>query len=159
MCLTGGIGDLARFENFKFCACYNIYFFHSAVCKPLGMESGKILDSAITASSAYSSSYVPHHGRLNLNHGAGGWAPASAKKDTSWIQVDLGDTMSVTGVATQGRCNCKSSYWVRSYTVSYSADGRDWEFLKESGSTKVGLLMLYLFPNFKFIHVGNLFFQ
>ena len=108
-----------------------------AVCKPLGMESGKILDSAIKASSVYSSGFVPHHGRLNLNRGLCGWAPAYAKKDTSWIRVDLGDTTSVTGVATQGRCNSYNNHWATSYTVSYSSDDRHWEFLKESDRTKV----------------------
>ena len=102
------------------------------------MESGKILNRAIKASSAFGSNFVPHHGRLNINRGLCAWTPTAEGKDTSWIRVDLGDTMSVTGVATQGRCN--SDKWVTSYTLSYSTDDGDWELYKESDSTKVCLL-------------------
>ena len=123
------------------------------------MESGKILDPAIEGSSVFNINFLPHYGRLNVNRGGCGWSPKSAERDSSWIRVDLGDTMSVTGIATQGVCNSDHNFWVTSYSVSYSVDFGDWEFLKESGSTKVGLLTLFLFTTFKFTHIGNLFFQ
>jgi hypothetical protein len=100
------------------------------------MESGKILDSAITASSHYDYRLIPANGRLNTNRGYCAWTTSIVGKESAWIQVDLGDIIRVTGVATQGRCG-RWPQWVTSYTVSYSTDGEIWEFYKESGSTKV----------------------
>ena len=100
------------------------------------MESGQILDSAITASSFYSEYYKPWFGRLNLHLGRCAWIPKTEGRDNAWIQVDLGEIKLVTGVATQGRCT--DDLRVTSYTVSYSTDGGNWEFYKESDSTKVG---------------------
>ena len=108
------------------------------------MENGKILDTAITASSVYGKDYLAAHGRLNLNSAGCAWASAILGINTAWIQVDLEDIKSVTGVATQGRCN--ANQWVTSYTVSYSTDGQSWDFFKESDSTKVRpVLKLLLF--------------
>jgi hypothetical protein len=104
------------------------------------MESEKILDSAITASSFYDSRYVPGNGRLNVHfHGARcAWTTTKEGRDNAWFQVDLGNIVSVTGVAIQGNCAIDLFEWVTSYTVSYSIDGKNWEFFEESSSTKVG---------------------
>jgi hypothetical protein len=110
------------------------------------MESGRILDSAITASSHYDYRLIPANGRLNTNRGSCAWATSIVGKESAWIQVDLVDIIWVTGVATQGRCS-QWQQWVTSYTVSYSTDGEIWEFYKESGSTKVRYP--YFLSNFK----------
>ena len=47
-------------------------------------------------------------------------------------QVDLGYTVSVTGVATQGASD--SQDWVRSYQLSYSDDGSSWLSYYETGN-------------------------
>ncbi|CAB4020032.1 Hypothetical predicted protein [Paramuricea clavata] len=104
-------------------------------CTPLGMESGKILDGAITASTSYNSELGPANARLNVHRGWCAWTTNNAGKQSGWIQVDLGDIIWVTGVATQGRC--VHPQWVKSYKVSYSTDGQNWEFYDESGSTKI----------------------
>ena len=101
------------------------------------MESGQILDSAITASSFYSEYYKPWYGRLNLYLGRCAWSTLTAGRDNAWIQVDLGDINLVTGVATQGRCT--EDERVTSYTVAHSTDGVNWKFYKESEIPKVGL--------------------
>jgi hypothetical protein len=101
------------------------------------MESGIILDSAITASSYHSNGLIPANARLNLNRGDCAWTTTRAEQQSAWIQVDLSDIISVTGVATQGRCTSRWTQWVTSYTVSYSTDGEKWRFYEESGSTKV----------------------
>ena len=88
--------------------------------KPLGMESGAIPDSSITASSTYLPSYPPHSARLNKNRL--GWAPKTNAAG-EWIQVDLGKVKEVTAVATQGENRVKS-YWVKSYILQYSNDGK-----------------------------------
>ena len=115
--------------------------FHAEPCTPLGMESGKILDSAITASTYYNNQLGPANARLNLNRGWCAWTTTDAGEQSGWIQVDLGYIIWVTGVATQGRCVWQQ--WVTSYKVSYSTDGQNWEFYDESGSTKVSLTFFF----------------
>ena len=111
------------------------FLFQTEPCIPLGIESGKILESAITASSFYDDNFKPAYGRLNVYRGSCAWTTTGAGRVNAWIQVDLSDIMSVTAVATQGRCVWDE--WVESYTISYSTDGEKWEFYKESGSIKV----------------------
>lgn len=108
--------------------------------KPLGMENGRIKDSQITASSTFSTDpdadYFPHYARLNLQSNiaaggriVGGWAPDPAVEDISKsvIQVDLGSTMVVTMVATQGRAETTYNQFTSSYVLSYSVDRKDWK--------------------------------
>ena len=117
-----------------------IFFPSGSVCvapKALGMESGKIPDNAITASSSYSSSHKPAYGRLNRVLGSCAWTTTSGGKSNSWFQVDLGEFATVTGIATQGSCKA-SAEWTTSYTVSYRTNGENWTAYKESGeNTKV----------------------
>uniref|UniRef100_A0A8C1XCJ6 ferroxidase n=1 Tax=Cyprinus carpio TaxID=7962 RepID=A0A8C1XCJ6_CYPCA len=71
---------------------------------PLGMESGLIKDTQITASSVASSLYQwhPWYARLNKNGTVNAWQ-AKVKNDTQpWIQVDLKDKKKITGIITQG---------------------------------------------------------
>lgn len=98
------------------------------------MESGKILDSAITASSHYGDDLKPQFARLNARGGSCSWAPKAVQD--AWILVDFGEFISVTGVDTQGRCD-NGRQWVKSYTLSYSADGQNWILYMERGSEKV----------------------
>uniref|UniRef100_A0A914M4M2 F5/8 type C domain-containing protein n=1 Tax=Meloidogyne incognita TaxID=6306 RepID=A0A914M4M2_MELIC len=77
------------------------------------MESGRILDEQISASSSFDPlSTSPIHsrptgsnGRLNTESGSGAWCPSSQINDTSheWIQVELADEYFIVGVRTQGR--------------------------------------------------------
>ena len=106
--------------------------------KPLGMKSGKISDNAITASSTHSVSYKPSFGRLTRVGGSGcSWTPTGAGRVGSWLQVDLGQLTTVTGIATQG--TCYSSEWAKSYSVSYSNEPNSWTPYEESGNVKVSL--------------------
>ena len=102
------------------------------------MQSGEILDSAITTSSFYDGLFKPANARLNIFRGKCAWRPTNGGQQNAWIQVDLGDNKLVTGVSTQGRCDSIYSNWVESYMVSHSSsDGQKWEFYEESGSVKV----------------------
>ena len=108
-------------------------------CLPLGMENGKILDSAIRASSTYHEMHRPQLARLHrteFEHFS--WAPADPYD--SWIQVDLGEVKSVTGVATQGRPS--HPQWTTSYKLSFSDNSQNWEVYKESGSEKVCVILI-----------------
>ena len=94
----------------------------------LGMESRIIPDRNISASSVYPSSPVEKHdaayGRLHFRRGngrVGAWC-AATNDQNQWLQVDFGTEMMISGVATQGRQAINQ--WVKSYSLSYSLDGR-----------------------------------
>ena len=72
---------------------------------PLGMESGAILDSQISASSSFASSVGPAMGRLRSVEGGGAWCPATMVSNYSkeWLEVDLEKKMMITGISLQGR--------------------------------------------------------
>ena len=106
----------------------------------LGMQSGDMPDSAITASSSANAvSYAPSVGRLHfLSAGSGrygSWA-AGANNAQQWFQVDFGSWTKVTAIRTQGRQD--SNQWVKTYSISYSYDSVfHTTVYNESGSKKV----------------------
>ena len=71
------------------------------VDRPLGLQSGEIKDSQITASSSFTSAVGPQMARLGSNIGGGAWCPAglvSLHSDTQqWIQIRLGKKMLISG--------------------------------------------------------------
>ncbi len=76
--------------------------------EPLGMENGRITNAQLSASSSYEINSVgPLQARLNNNNGGGAWCPKSFISETSgvdeFLEIDLGEEHSVTGVVTQGR--------------------------------------------------------
>ena len=100
----------------------------------LGMESGAILDSQISASSEYNSnSNAARQARLHFQTSGsktGGWSSALSNND-QWLQVDLQQTARVTRIATQGRNGY--SQWVTKYKLQYGEDGHTFTFYKRSG--------------------------
>ena len=95
----------------------------------LGMQSGKIPDSAITASSSSNAnSFAPYVGRLHfLSSGSGkygGWAAASNNAE-QYFQVDFGSWTQISAVTTQGRQD--AAQWVKTYSLSFSYDGVFWQ--------------------------------
>uniref|UniRef100_UPI00358E2941 neuropilin-1-like isoform X2 n=1 Tax=Myxine glutinosa TaxID=7769 RepID=UPI00358E2941 len=104
---------------------------------PLGMEYGGIPDERISASSTYYSNvWLPHQARLN--YPVNGWTPSS-DSTREWLQVDLGELLAVTGIATQGATSKESKrfYYVTSYKLDVSANGMDWRAVKEGRRAKV----------------------
>uniref|UniRef100_A0A8C0WN05 Contactin-associated protein-like 4 n=1 Tax=Castor canadensis TaxID=51338 RepID=A0A8C0WN05_CASCN len=67
------------------------------------------------------------------SHGAGGWTPRASNKN-QWLQIDLGERMEVTAVATQGGYG--SSNWVTSYLLMFSDSGRNWRQYRQEGSIR-----------------------
>ena len=104
----------------------------------LGIEDGRIQDSAMTASTIHHSSvYVAHLGRLNLvarSGKAGAWC-AKTSNNKEWLQIDLGNPTTVTKVATQGRQDANK--WPTSYSISYSLTGSYWVQYTVRGKIKV----------------------
>ena len=86
------------------------------------MKSGRIPNSAITATSILAQYYGTEHARLDtVKSGSygGAWIP-KANDLGQWIEVDLGKITKITRIATQG---CQKGYWVKRYSLSYSVKG------------------------------------
>lgn len=104
---------------------------------PLGVENGHVPDGAFSASSSAHAKYSPARSRLNIHSdskGYGSWA-AKTNDGKQWLQIDFGELVQVTKVATQGRQD--ADQWVTKYTLSYSLDGMHWAEYKENSVTWV----------------------
>ena len=104
------------------------------------MQSGRISDGQISASSQRDASHAATLGRLHFQatptlHGS--WS-ADKNDAHQWLQVYLGsDSILITGVATQGR-NGFCCQWVTMYNLQYSDDNVNFQDYKEpGGSAKV----------------------
>ncbi|XP_074639737.1 uncharacterized protein LOC141897951 isoform X4 [Acropora palmata] len=96
----------------------------------LGLENLRIKDSQLSAHSYYQSLSAgagiavethPRCARLNNNYCA--WC--GPRGNGQYIQVDLRQDFTLTGIATQG-FEALSDYYVRRYNVSHSRDGYTW---------------------------------
>ncbi|XP_028408851.1 fibrillin-1-like isoform X4 [Dendronephthya gigantea] len=99
------------------------------------MESGKIPDSQITASSEWDHLHGATNARLNSAKNSGSWS-SRLNNQNQWLQVDFKFRATITDILTQGR-GIKHNQWVRSYTVSYSDDGHRFKLYQRSGQDKV----------------------
>uniref|UniRef100_A0A667WTU7 Coagulation factor VIII, procoagulant component n=1 Tax=Myripristis murdjan TaxID=586833 RepID=A0A667WTU7_9TELE len=100
---------------------------------PLGMKSGRIEDSQITASN-HIGSWEPRLARLEQSGYINAWM---GKNRMSWIQVDLQRPTLLHGVQTQGvRAYLRDNY-ITHFTISYSLDEETWTTYRgNSTSTK-----------------------
>ena len=97
----------------------------------LGMQNGRLPDSALTASSMLSATYAPRMARL---HRGRSWI-AKTQDHNQWFQVDFGVETTITWIDTQGRQDGKQ--WVKEYTLRYSDDGSYFTQYQPEGYTKV----------------------
>ena len=102
-----------------------------SMCKacsdPLGMESGKIANGQITASTNYNARQGASNGRLNFKAGGGKTGAWSARTNDvhQWLQVDLRAKTEVTAIKIQGRQDYDQ--WVKTFTITYSNDGTNFK--------------------------------
>ncbi|XP_027951391.1 contactin-associated protein-like 4 isoform X1 [Eumetopias jubatus] len=96
--------------------------------EPLGSA---LPQASFSSSSELSSSHGARFARLNRRDGAGGWSPLVSNK-YQWLQIDLGERMETTAVATQGGYG--SSNWVTSYLLMFSDSGRNWKQYRQEDS-------------------------
>ncbi|XP_078134468.1 putative carboxypeptidase X1 [Sander vitreus] len=101
-------------------------------CPPLGLESLRVDDSQIQASSYQRTGLGPHRGRLNIQSGIedgdlydGAWC-AEYKDRHQWLEVDAMHLTLFTGVILQGRNSIWSWDWVLTYKVQLSNDSVTW---------------------------------
>ena len=105
--------------------------------KPLGMQSGGVRATQVSASSSWDKNHAPNNGRLNYRRvGArmGAWC-SRQNNYYQWLQVDLKQTTRVTKIATQGRQDARQ--WVTKYYLSYSQDGAIFAEFKKNSNRKV----------------------
>uniref|UniRef100_A0AAX7V1B1 Neuropilin n=1 Tax=Astatotilapia calliptera TaxID=8154 RepID=A0AAX7V1B1_ASTCA len=102
-----------------------------------GMESGKITDDQIAASSTFADErWLPRQARLNYNDNA--WTP-SDDSNKEYIQVDLHTLKVLTGIATQGAISkeTQKNYFVTSFKLEVSTNGEDWMIYRHGKNHKV----------------------
>ncbi|KAL9953469.1 hypothetical protein ACROYT_G040891 [Oculina patagonica] len=78
----------------------------------------------MTSSSQYDNRYEAFYGRLNGDRGDG-WCAKEANRNDDWLQIDLGKSIEVCAVATQGDRN--GNEWATDFTISYSSHGISWK--------------------------------
>ena len=91
------------------------------------MENGEISDDQITALSEYSPNHRAPNARLNFNKNSGAWS-AKTNDQNQWLQADFQRSTIITGISTQGRI--RFAQFVKSYTVSFSDDERNFQSFK-----------------------------
>ncbi|XP_039097822.1 coagulation factor V [Hyaena hyaena] len=104
---------------------------------PLGMESGRIENKQITASSFKKSwwgdYWEPFRARLNAQGRVNAWQ-AKANNNKQWLQIDLLKIKKITAIVTQGCKSLSSEMYVKSYTIHYSDQGVDWKPYRQKSS-------------------------
>uniref|UniRef100_A0A8C2EQP5 Neuropilin n=1 Tax=Cyprinus carpio TaxID=7962 RepID=A0A8C2EQP5_CYPCA len=102
-----------------------------------GMESGKISDDQISASTSfYDGRWQPRQARLNNEDNA--WTP-SEDSNKEYIQVDLHFLKVLTGIATQGAISKETlkSYYVTTFKLEVSTNGEDWMIYRHGKNHKI----------------------
>ncbi|XP_077478609.1 adipocyte enhancer-binding protein 1 isoform X2 [Stigmatopora argus] len=106
-------------------------------CPPLGLESHRVEDDQLQASSQSTHGFAAQRGRLNMQGSTndqdmfgGAWCP-EAEETNSWLEVDARREVEFTGVITQGRNAEVTEDFVSSYYVAFSNESREWEILQD----------------------------
>lgn len=127
-------------------------------CPPMGLETLKIDDFQLHASSTKRYGLGAHRGRLNIQAGLyeddlydGAWC-AGRDDPLQWFEVDARRLTKFTGVVTQGRSSLWSSDWVTSYKVMVSNDSHTWITLKNGSKD-----LIFIGNREKEIPVRNIF--
>nr|XP_054772673.1 lactadherin-like [Lytechinus pictus] len=94
---------------------------------PLGLESGAVPDSAITASSCFSRRACSHEARLN---GESAWLPAGNDDSYQWLEIKFESIFIITAIVTQGKP--KSTRHVTSFTLASSRDSIHWDYYRNN---------------------------
>uniref|UniRef100_A0A8C8RDG1 Discoidin, CUB and LCCL domain-containing protein 2 n=1 Tax=Pelusios castaneus TaxID=367368 RepID=A0A8C8RDG1_9SAUR len=127
--VTSKVGQLsASLFTFKTSGCYGT----------LGMESGVIPDSQITASSSLewpdqtgqANLWTPE--RARLKRPGPPWA-ASITDGYQWLQIDLNKEKRITGIITTGSTIAEYYYYISAYRILYSDDAQKWTAYREPG--------------------------
>jgi len=118
---------------------------------PLGMESRKVRDNQITAST-YSTgiNMKPYNARLNNN---GAWCVKKMENyvvnkrsyhlPSEFLEIDLLSEKYIDGFATQGHPSANLDRWVTGYIVHYSNDRFSWDVISAEERERVSIVDSY----------------
>ncbi|KAI1900907.1 hypothetical protein AGOR_G00054670 [Albula goreensis] len=109
-------------------------------CPPLGLESHRVENDQILASSMAHHGFGPQRGRLNMQGSddeediyGGAWCANPEERD-HWFEVDARRETEFTGIIIQGRDSQTYHDFVTSFYVAFSNDSRDWTLLHDGYS-------------------------
>ncbi|XP_072046707.1 retinoschisin-like [Amphiura filiformis] len=104
--------------------------------RPLGMEDGSISDDQISVSSVHGPTFPVPKARYNSTTS---WVPNSATDpDNPWIQIDLIDSVFISGIVTQGTGYGGYQWWVTTLYLQYDIPGTGLVYvLDEQGNNKL----------------------
>ncbi|XP_062981518.1 neuropilin-1 isoform X2 [Elgaria multicarinata webbii] len=103
----------------------------------LGMVSGLITDSQITASNELERNWSPENVRLITSRV--GWAlppPTTHTYSKEWLQIDLGEEKIVRGIIVQGGKHRENKVFMRKFKIGYSYNGSDWKWIVDASKKK-----------------------
>ena len=98
-------------------------------------DPNTIPNDQMTASSRYNNNYFGYNGRLNRTNY--GWCAQSCCGSQDWLQIDLGKTFQICGVATQGNGYPVYNEYVTDFKLSYSPDGNGWTTYKKADGSEM----------------------
>lgn len=101
------------------------------------MQSGRLRNHMITASSQWDANHAAHRARLHGRRRGRYMGAWSSKYNTryQWLQVDFGGAAKIIRISTQGRQD--ANQWVTQYYVSHSLDRVHFAEYKERNNRKV----------------------
>ena len=106
----------------------------------LGMQSGHISDEQITSSSFFEGVNISEaNGRLN---NFGYWGTNENDQTNPWIQVDLLEETSVTGIITQGGAG--GTEYVETLQIQFGESEDNLAYIVENGVNKVSDFVMFL---------------
>ncbi|XP_064421673.1 inactive carboxypeptidase-like protein X2 isoform X2 [Latimeria chalumnae] len=137
------------------------YYWERKKCPPLGLESHRIHDDQLLASSMLRHGLHAQRGRLNMQAGSneddfhdGAWCADDELHELQWLEVDARKLTEFTGVITQGRDSQLNDDFVTAFFVAFSNDSRNWEFYSNGyedwlfqGNVDKGTPVLTEFPD------------
>uniref|UniRef100_A0A667XHB3 Adipocyte enhancer-binding protein 1 n=1 Tax=Myripristis murdjan TaxID=586833 RepID=A0A667XHB3_9TELE len=119
------------------CLCLSMCLFFLSECPPLGLESHRVEDDQLLASSQSHHGFTAQRGRLNMQGSTdeedvygGAWC-AEPEEKYHWFEVDARREVEFSGLITQGRNSEQHEDFVSSYYVAFSNDSRDWTTLHD----------------------------
>ncbi|XP_061876577.1 LOW QUALITY PROTEIN: neuropilin-1a-like [Entelurus aequoreus] len=102
----------------------------------LGMVSGLIPDSQITASSHVDRNWVPENARLFTSRTGWTLLPQPQPFTREWLQVDLGEEKVVKGLIIQGGKHRENKVFMKKFRLAHSNNGSDWNMVLDTSGNR-----------------------
>lgn len=126
-----------HFKNLTLNVCSCLSHTGRLCNQPMGLQSGRLNNRLVTASSQWDKYHGSFLARLNWGRRGRYMGAWSAKHNNryQWLQLDFGKAAKIIRLATQGRQD--ADHWVTQYYVKHSLDGIRFVEYKERNNRKV----------------------